>query len=320
MTTSIQRLLTKSEAQRLVTEINCGAADVRAKLLLLHDGEGWRALGYKTWKECVEGEFVFGRQYAYRQLAAAQIEQRLSPIGDTGNHGSQLILPESHARELACVPVDRQLEVYQRALQTSPNGLTAKHIAKTIAQMGIRKTKNIFDDVDGPTMRRHQSSGSHSTPPELLSAIEGRFDLIGIDLAADSRNAVTVEYISRKENSLKQNWTKLLKGRLGYLNSPFDPMDPWADKSIYESSQGARLGVLGQASVGSNWFWKMFPLCATYVLTPRPIFLGHKSSFPKDVIFCAFNLVGSGVRKSEVGRITRWQWQRENDQRLVRGF
>jgi phage N-6-adenine-methyltransferase len=323
MTNLVQRLLTKSEALGLRDEINDDATNVRAKLLLFRDGEGWRALDYKTWDLCVEAEFVFSRRHANRQLVAAQIEQRLGPIGLTsnGNNCSQFLLPESHARELACVPVDRQLEVYQRALQTSPNGLTAKHIAKTIAALGIRKTKSIFDDeVSGPTMRRHQSSGVVQTPVEFHSAIEGRFEAVAMDLAATRKNAVVERFISPKQNSFKQNWTKLLRGGMGYLNPPFDPVGPWAEKAATEAEAGARFVVLCKASIDTDWFWRMFPGAAVYALSPRIKFVGHNTGFPHPMILCAFNLVGHGVAKREVGRITRWHWQRENDQRLVRSF
>jgi hypothetical protein len=320
MTNIIQRLLTERESRQIVNEINDGAANVRVKLLVLHDGEGWKALGHDTWEKCIEAELVFGRRQAFRQLAAAQIERRLSPMGDGVTHGS-LHLPERHARELACVPVDRQLEVYQRALQTSPNGLTAKHIAKTIAAMGIRKTKSIFDDeVSGPTMRRHQSSGVVQTPVEFHSAVEGRFDVVYMDLAATKTNAIVPRFISPKQNSFKQNWTKLLKGNMGYLNPPFDPVGPWAEKAATEAEAGARFVVLCKASIDADWFWLMFPTAAVYALSPRIKFVGHNTGFPHPMILCAFNLVGHGVAKREVGRITRWHWQRENDQRLVRSF
>ena len=39
--------LSTEAARRLIDDINRGAANVRSLLLQLHDGEGWRALGYK---------------------------------------------------------------------------------------------------------------------------------------------------------------------------------------------------------------------------------------------------------------------------------
>jgi phage N-6-adenine-methyltransferase len=309
--------LSTEAARRLIDDINCGAANVRSLLLQLHAGEGWLALGYKTWDDCVESEFAFSRRRANQQLVAATIEQRLSG----GNNCSRFVLRESHARELAAVPENRQLEVYRRALETSPNGLTAEHIRLTIAGMGFRRRPSVFDDeTGGPTMRRFQSSGTHQTPVELHSAIAGRFDLIEIDLAANHRNAVVPRFISKKENALRRDWTNLLRGKMGYLNPPFDPVGPWIDKAVEEAEKGARFVMLCQASIDADWFWQMFPLCAVYALSPRIKFVGHTAGFPKALILCAFNLLGHGVAKREVGHVSRWLWQRENDQRLVRTF
>lgn len=276
MKSAIQRLLSKDAAERLVAEIKFGAANVRSLLLQLRDGEGWRPLGYRTWDACVEAEFDFSRRRANQLLVAAQIQQRIEKIN--GNHGSHFVLPERHARELAAVPETKQLEVYKRALATSPNGLTADHIRQTIVDMGLRRRASIFDeDPAGPTMRRFQSSGVYQTPVEFHSAVEGRFDLVEIDLAATSRNAIVPRFISPRENSLKQDWTKLLKGKMGYLNPPFDPVGPWAEKAATEAEKGARFVVLCKASIDADWFWQMFPMCAVYALSPRIQFVGHKA-------------------------------------------
>jgi phage N-6-adenine-methyltransferase len=160
-------------------------------------------------------------------------------------------------------------------------------------------------------MRRFLSSQVHSTPVELVTAIEGRFDNIAIDLAAHAKNAVAGEFITRRENSLRKDWKKLLKGRMGYLNPPFDPMKPWVEKIVDEAKKETRFVVLCQASIDSAWFWKMFPFCAVYALSPRIKFVGHKTGFPKPLILCAFNLVGAGVSEWEVGHLARWDWKRD---------
>jgi phage N-6-adenine-methyltransferase len=164
---------------------------------------------------------------------------------------------------------------------------------------------------NGPTMTRHISSQVHGTPRVLHVAVEGRFGPVVMDLAATRRNAIVPDFVSRRQNSLKQDWTKLLKGGLGYLNPPFDPMAPWVDKCIEEAKKGARFVVLSQASVDSNWFWKLFPHCAVYALTPRIKFVGNKTGFPKPLILSAFNCVGQGVAEWEVGHLARWHWIRD---------
>lgn len=311
---SPQRTLSARAARHLVDEINHGAANVRALLARLHSGQGWRALGYATWEECVGGEFVFGRQYAYRQLAAAQIEQRLSPIGDKLGH---LILPESHARELAIVPENKQLEVYRRALETSVNGLTAAHLRQVIAKMGFRRRATIFDEASGPMTRRHLSDQAHATPVEFTCAVEGRFDLIDLDLAATKSNAVHDPFISPKQDSLKQDWTKLLDGGMGYLNPPFDPIESWIDKCCAEAANGARFVLLSRGQVDANWFWSMEEAAAgIYALTPRITFVGSKDAYPSPLVLTAFNVEpepGGRIEHSDegVGKLKRWHWKHD---------
>ncbi len=120
------------EARDLLSLINNKSADVRGLVLRFYQGEGWKALGYDSWKACVEAEFVFSRQYAYALLDAAQV----STTVDSGP------LPERHVRELKVVPENRQAEVYQRARETAPDGcLTALHIKQTIEVMGLAPNK-----------------------------------------------------------------------------------------------------------------------------------------------------------------------------------
>jgi hypothetical protein len=139
--------LSPKDARTLVSQINNQSADVRALVLELHEGEGWKSLGYDSWKACVDHEFVFGRQYAYRLLEAAKVDKRVSPKGD--RH-----LPETHVRELAVAPPNRQAEVYAAAQKSAPpSGLTAEHIRETVVRMelapnrwGARATESNMKD------------------------------------------------------------------------------------------------------------------------------------------------------------------------------
>jgi hypothetical protein len=61
---------------------------------------------------------------------------------------------------------------------------------------------------------RHKSRQDHPTPWSFISAVESRFDLIAIDLAATARNAKAGEFITPRQNSLKCDWDEMLKGRV----------------------------------------------------------------------------------------------------------
>lgn len=157
-------------------------------------------------------------------------------------------------------------------------------------------------------INRHKSKQDHATPWAFISAVTLRFGDIAIDLAATSKNAKAERFISPRENSLKQDWTALLKGELGYLNPPFDPIAPWADKAIEEAKKGARFVLLTQASVDSNWFWKIFPYCTVYALRQRITFIGSKYVFPKPLMLSAFNCVRLGAEPGPCGRLHEWEW------------
>lgn len=87
-------LMTKAEAKACAEAIRIGMGDVRTKLVEMYNREGWRALGYSSWRECVVSEFDKSQAYLYRLLAAAKIEEEISPMANLGQ------IPESHLRPL----------------------------------------------------------------------------------------------------------------------------------------------------------------------------------------------------------------------------
>lgn len=127
-------MMTTEEAEEVCGRIDRSLSEARALLMELHDREGWRALGFGSWRECVVARFAQHQSYLYRQLQAGQLEQELDlPVGT---------LPESHARELAKVPAEKRAEVLEAV---SPNG--EKPTAKAIAQAAETVCKFRVDDV-----------------------------------------------------------------------------------------------------------------------------------------------------------------------------
>jgi len=163
-----------------------------------------------------------------------------------------------------------------------------------------------------PATKRHRSRQDHPTPQEFLCALEGRFGLIELDLAATPKNAKAPRFITPREDSLKQDWTALLDGQLGYLNPPFDPIAKWIEKCVEEAIKGARFVLLTRASVDANWFWKMVPHCTVYALTPRIKFVGSKQGYPSPLILSAFNCKATPAPCVTNGRfkgLYRWHWK-----------
>lgn len=163
-----------------------------------------------------------------------------------------------------------------------------------------------------PATNRHRSDQDHPTPRDFICAIEGRFDLIALDLAATARNRKHGRFISPREDSLKQDWQTLLKGGMGYLNPPFDPITPWVEKCVAEARKGTRFVMLSRASIDAKWFWQMFPHCTVYALSPRIKFVGARDVYPSPLILSAFNCMatpGPSIEGSGCSRILRWHWR-----------
>ena len=127
-------MMTAEEARKRVTQINSMVNNIRALVLDFHDREGWKALGYENWAECVQKEFSIGQSHVYRLFEAAKIEARInenSPIGE-----NEPAIPESHLRPLTAVPEVDQPIVYKLAKETAPEGkLTAKHVERTVREV-----------------------------------------------------------------------------------------------------------------------------------------------------------------------------------------
>jgi hypothetical protein len=73
-------LLTKAQAQKLVDQVNRHFDDARALLLELEEKEGWRALGYDSWRSCAIAEFGKSASRVYQLVDAARVERNISTI------------------------------------------------------------------------------------------------------------------------------------------------------------------------------------------------------------------------------------------------
>lgn len=162
----VVRLMTEAEARDCIESMHSSVESIRAKAMDLYDREGWRALGYGTWSECIATEFDQSRSYIYRQLAAALIEREVSPIGDTG------VIRESQLRPLGQLPPGERKAAWDQAVETTPNGKpTAKHVEAVVAEM-TGKSKSAPDDgkpqpaVDYRDDDERDQAEVESQPPE----------------------------------------------------------------------------------------------------------------------------------------------------------
>lgn len=133
-------LMGEAEARSCVRAINRSLEHARDLLLDLYEREGWRALSYRSWRDCVKAEFGQNQATLYRQLQAAQIERDISqfakPTSALDVKWSRIPIPDSHLRPLAVLdtPEERR-EVWAEAVATAPDGhVTERHIRLVVTR------------------------------------------------------------------------------------------------------------------------------------------------------------------------------------------
>lgn len=90
---------------------------LRVSLLDLYERQGWKPLGYKSWRECVTSEFRDKQRYLYYQLEAAKTERNLCTMVQTAEK-----IPERQLRPLISLKPKEQKEAWDKAVKTAPEG------------------------------------------------------------------------------------------------------------------------------------------------------------------------------------------------------
>lgn len=133
----VVRLMDKAEAEACVEDIRRGLDNVFARFAELYDREGWRALGYTSWRACIEEEFGYKKSHAYRMLAAARIDLALSALGEAERR-------ERHLREVASLDPEQAGGVLQLAEQA-----WAAHFPDQAGQMTslwVKAARNVMEE------------------------------------------------------------------------------------------------------------------------------------------------------------------------------
>lgn len=107
--------MTADEARQCANEIKAGINDVGKRLLQLYEGEGWKVLGYATWRECAQMEFGFKQSRVYQLLEFAEVTRNI----EFSTIVEKLVLPttESQVRPLTQLAPEDQAIVWQRAAE-----------------------------------------------------------------------------------------------------------------------------------------------------------------------------------------------------------
>lgn len=110
MASEVARTMSKIEAREAADLINQSLEDTGKLLLDFYEKEGWKALDYASWRECVVAEFGKGKSQLYNQLEAARIERQISTRVENGH------LPVKPLLELKRLPENKRDEAWQEAV------------------------------------------------------------------------------------------------------------------------------------------------------------------------------------------------------------
>jgi phage N-6-adenine-methyltransferase len=150
-----------------------------------------------------------------------------------------------------------------------------------------------------PVQKPGRSFQSYCTPPEFIAAVKRRFGIreFAYDLAASRENTQAKHFFCEEEDSLKQDWRRIIPGDL-WLNPPYAHIAPWAEKCAasawFDTRRGPgaagnrRIFFLVPAGVGANWFaMHVHKKAQVEFLNGRLSFDG-KNPYPKDCILAVF--------------------------------
>lgn len=160
--------MTTEQAREHVRQIKLDLQNVRNLLLELYEQEGWRALGYDAWRECVITEFNFTQSHVYELLAAAKVDRNISDLSETA-------IPLTHLTPIAQSKLqpEEQREVMRQAIETAPNGkVTAAHVERTVQTYKQEARQAPPRKYDGPqvyTMTQWQALSEYERV-DLLQA------------------------------------------------------------------------------------------------------------------------------------------------------
>lgn len=135
-------MMDEATAHEAVLKINTSATSARVMLLDFYHREGWKALGYASFRACCEKEFsdlYGGKSNVYLLIQAAK----------TGAAIGEPELPTSHAAPLAKVEPSRQADVYHEAKKMGGGKATAATVRKAAAKEPAKKKKTPAPKASG---------------------------------------------------------------------------------------------------------------------------------------------------------------------------
>jgi hypothetical protein len=255
---------------------------------------------HNAFDDYCQARWGMSKTHANRLIASANTVDRLAPMG---------VIPESErqTRPITRLEPEDQPIVWQRAVETAPNGkVTAAHVEQTVREWKS-DDQNVFTDPEAEQYqelieeRAAQPSRVNAglftsatpewyTPEKVIKLVIEVFGQIDLDPCSNSddplaANVPARSYYTATTNGLAQRWFRNV-----YMNPPYgDEIAPWVDRIVRawkegEIDQGIAL-VPGR--VDTAWFQPLwdYPLC---FVRGRLRFSGADNSAPFPSVLAYF--------------------------------
>jgi hypothetical protein len=166
------------------------------------------------------------------------------------------VLPEreGYVMPLRGLESSQQVEAWQRAVDTAPNGqITVAHVAQVVQE--IRQPMAVHYTSVTPEW---------NTPRHIVDRVLGMFEVVDLDPCSNSHevpNVPAVHHYTREDDGLSKPWFGYV-----YMNPPYgDEVGAWVEKLIHEYTAGtvALAVALVPARTDTSWFAPLwdYPCC-----------------------------------------------------------
>jgi ParB family chromosome partitioning protein len=193
---------------------------------------------------------------ANRLIAAAQVTTNLRPIG---------LIPatESQARPLTTLEPEAQREVWQRAVETAPNGkVTAAHVQTVVNH--YRTPLPLTAANHAPSADPDYDGDEWYTPANVIAHARNVFGgVIDLDPATNQAAQAVINataYYTKADNGLQQPW----HGNV-WLNPPYSMplVAQFVDRAMdaYRSGEIDAAIILTNNSSDTRWFQALLRRC-----------------------------------------------------------
>lgn len=237
--------------------------EVGNALSVIREGKLYK-LNHSTFEEYCKERWGFNRDYANKQIRAAQT------VGNLKMDTMVSISPQSErqTRPLTNLEPEQQSEVWQRAVESAPNGkVTASHVESTRDEY----LAEISPNEHGRQILHQSNSNEWYTPRKYIQAVYDVLGYIDLDPASCEKANQTIKahkYFSKNDDGLSQEWY----GQV-FLNPPYGKtggksnQGTWSKYLINEFENGDvdEAVLLVNATPSDKWFaplWN-YPICFT---------------------------------------------------------